>query len=337
LLLEYIAIVARCRVKMRFKLLIGFENTRAGDLHAREWWGRIGLKMEQMPLITVTTDFGIVDGYVGTMKGVVLGIAPNARIVDISHEIAPQDIRQAAYVLYTAYPFFPPQTVHLVVVDPGVGSARRPVALRTRAGSFVGPDNGVFSYVMAREQVEAMVELADPQYHLSSGCSHTFHGRDIFAPVAAYLAAGTPISALGPPVPDPITFPPPRLEIAGEGITGEVWHVDRFGNVVTSIGILTWGEQGRLAFAPAFRGAGSRKQEAGGEERETLRHSADRATVLVAGRELVAVRHSYAEVERGQMAALVGSSGHLEIAVREGNAAEKLGVSPGGEVVLRWG
>ena len=293
--------------------------------------------MEQTPLITITTDFGIVDGYVGTMKGVVLSIVPNARIVDISHEIASQDIRQAAYVLYTAYPFFPPQTVHLVVVDPGVGSARRPVALRTQAGSFVGPDNGVFSYVMARELVEAMVELADPHYHLPGGHSHTFHGRDIFAPAAAYLAAGTPISALGPSVPDPITLSPPRLEISDERITGEVLHVDHFGNVVTSIGILAWSEQDRLTLTPAFRGTGNRKHGAGGEERETMRLRVDKATVLVAGQEVVAVRRSYAEVECGQMVVLVGSSGHLEIAVREGNAAERLGVGPGDEAVLRWG
>jgi S-adenosylmethionine hydrolase len=293
--------------------------------------------MEQMPLITITTDFGIVDGYVGTIKGIILGIAPNARIVDISHEIAPQDIRQAAYVLYATYPFFPPQTVHLVVVDPGVGSARRPVALRTQAGSFVGPDNGVFSYVMARERVEAIVELADPHYHLSGVHSHTFHGRDIFAPVAAYLASGTPISALGPSVPDPITFPPPRLEIADELVAGEVWHVDRFGNIVTSIGTLAWGEQGGLVFAPAFRSTGNGEQEAGGEGGEPLYFRAGKATVRGAGWEVVAVCRSYAEVERGRVVALVGSSGHLEIAVREGNAAERLGVGPGDEVVLGWG
>jgi S-adenosylmethionine hydrolase len=286
--------------------------------------------MEQMPLVTITTDFGAVDGYVGTMKGVVLSIAPSARIVDISHEIAPHDIRQAAYVLYAAYPFFPLQTVHLVVVDPGVGSARRPVALRTPAGSFVGPDNGVLSYVIAREPVEAMVELADPDYHLPGGRSHTFHGRDIFAPAAAYLAAGTPLSALGPPVTDLITFPLPRLEIADEGITGEVLHVDHFGNVVTSIGILAWSGPDRLTLTPAFRGAGRLG-------RETLRLRADRVTVLVAGQRVVGVRRSYAEVASDQIAVLVGSSGHLEIAVREGNAAETLGVDRGDEVVLRWG
>ncbi|RLC85831.1 MAG: hypothetical protein DRI79_10855, partial [Chloroflexi bacterium] len=211
--------------------------------------------MRQIPLVTLTTDFGTADGYVGTMKGVILSIAPDAQLVDISHEIAPQNVRQAAYVLYTAYPFFPPHTVHLVVVDPGVGSARRPIALRTPAGYFVGPDNGVFSYVMAREPVEALVELRDPRYRLPQ-VSHTFHGRDVFAPAAAHLAAGVPITALGPPVLDPVTFPPPCLEITPEGITGEVLHADRFGNVITSIGRLVWSED-ELSFEPAFRKPGS--------------------------------------------------------------------------------
>lgn len=293
--------------------------------------------MAQTPLVTITTDFGLVDGYVGMMKGVVLNIAPNAQIVDISHEIAPQDVRRAAYVLYTAYPFFPPHAVHLVVVDPGVGSARRPIAFRTQSGSFVGPDNGVFSYVMAQESVEAMVELADLRYHLPGKRSYTFHGRDVFAPAAAYLATGVPMSALGPSVSDPVMFSPPYLEIADKRIAGEVWHVDHFGNVITSIGVLAWSEQDCLTLTPAFRGAGSMEQEAGGEGRETLRFGAGKAMVVVAGREVVGIHRSYAEVACSQVAVLVGSNGHLEIAVREGNAAERLGLGPGDEVVLRWG
>ena len=322
--------------------------------------------MRQIPLVTLTTDFGTADGYVGTMKGVILSIAPDAQLVDISHEIAPQNVRQAAYVLYTAYPFFPPHTVHLVVVDPGVGSARRPIALRTPAGYFVGPDNGVFSYVMAREPVEALVELRDPRYRLPQ-VSHTFHGRDVFAPAAAHLAAGVPITALGPPVLDPVTFPPPCLEITPEGITGEVLHADRFGNVITSIGKLMWvGDE--LVLEPAFQDAGSRmqdagcrKQDAGGRKQEAggrkqgagsrkqeagsrrweagsgrrVRFKADGATVVVAGREIAGVRHTYAEVAPGEVLALVGSEGHLEIAVREGSAARRLGLRSGDRVVLR--
>jgi S-adenosylmethionine hydrolase len=258
------------------------------------------------------------------MKGVILGIAPDARLVDLSHEIAPQDIRQAAYVLYTAYPFFPPHTVHLVVVDPGVGSARRPIALRTPKGSFVGPDNGVFSYVMAREPVEAVVELADPRYRLPQ-VSHTFHGRDVFAPAAAHLAAGVPIEALGPPVLDPVTFPPPRLEVSSDGVTGEVLHADHFGNVITSIGKLAWSED-ELALEPAFHDTTGKEQ---------IRFKAAEATIVVAGQEISGVFRTYAEVEPGAVLALVGSEGYLEIAVREGSGSQKLGLRTGDTVELR--
>ena len=310
--------------------------------------------MGQNPIITLTTDFGVADGYVGTMKGVILGIVPDARLVDISHEITPQNVRQAAYVLYTAYPFFPLYTVHLVVVDPGVGGTRRPIALRTPVGYFVGPDNGILSYVMAREPVEALVELADPRYRLPH-VSHTFHGRDVFAPAAAHLAAGVPITALGPPVADPVTFPPPRLEVGPDGITGEVLHADRFGNVITSIGRLEWSEE-ELLLGPAFRNAGNREQEAGSRVQDAgggkigarggkwavrgeggLRFRATEAVVVVAGQEIAGVRHTYAEVAPGETLALVGSAGHLEIAVREGSAAHALGLRVGDVVVLRSG
>jgi S-adenosylmethionine hydrolase len=244
-------------------------------------------------------------------------------LVDISHEISPQNVRQAAYVLYTAYPFFPAHTIHLVVVDPGVGGARRPVALHTSAGTFVGPDNGVFSYVMAHEGIGTLVELADPHYCLPR-VGHTFHGRDIFAPAAAHLAAGIPITALGPSVADPFTFPPPHLEITAEGIVGEVLHIDRFGNAITSIGQLEW-DDGQLVLDLAFQRAGSG---------ECMRFEANQTTVVAAGQEIAGVRRTYAEAEPGETLALVSSGGHLEIAVREGSAARRLGLRPGNSVTL---
>ncbi len=283
--------------------------------------------MGRIPLVTLLTDFGTTDGYVGTMKGVILSIVPNARLIDISHQITPQNVHQAAYVLYTAYAFFSPHTVHLVVVDPGVGSLRRSIAMQTPAGFFVGPDNGVFSYVMAREPVEALVELTNPRYHLPA-VSHTFHGRDVFAPAAAHLAAGTPISALGPPLHDPVIFPSPRLEVTPAGIAGEVLHVDHFGNVITSIGLLGWGDaKDMLLLDPAFGGTGDEKQE-------RFRFRADRATVVAAGQEITGVHRTYAQADSDQVLALVGSGGHLEIAVRDGNAAQRLGLRPGDTVSL---
>jgi len=281
--------------------------------------------MERIPVVTMLTDFGLVDGYVGMMKGVILGIAPQARLVDISHGISPRDVRHAAYVLYTAHSFFPPGTVHLVVVDPGVGGTRRAMALRTRLAYFVGPDNGVFSYVMACEPVEVVVELADPRYQLPR-VSRTFHGRDLFAPAAAHLAAGVAITELGPPLADPVTLPPPLLEAAGGNITGEVLHIDRFGNVVTSIGRLVWFGD-RLSLEPVAWGTGGGRQ---------VDFEADDVTVTVAGREIAGIRGTYADGEPGQVLALVGSSGQLEIAVRDGSAARKLGLQPGDRVVLAY-
>ncbi len=280
--------------------------------------------MPDPPIITLTTDFGVYDAYVGTMKGVMLNIAPHARLVDITHEIAPQDVRQAAYVLYTAWEFFPPHAVHLVVVDPGVGSTRRAIALQTTHGLFVGPDNGVFSYVMGAQAAEVAVELTQERYHLRR-VSETFHGRDIFAPVAAHLAAGVPIARFGPAISDPVTLPPPLLRISPGVIVGEVLHTDRFGNAITSIGRLFWTEH-RLSLEPAF----------GGTSGPCAPVPADQASVLAGGREIRRVRRTYAEVDPGQVLALVGSTRHLEIAVREGSGAQQLNLQPGDPVELRW-
>ncbi len=287
--------------------------------------------MNKWPIITLTTDFGIADGYVGTMKGVMLNIAPHARLVDITHDITRQNVRQTAYVLHTAYRFFPSGSVHLVVVDPGVGSARRPIAVRLSHGTFVGPDNGVFSYVMAEGAVETTVELTEPRHRLPL-VSQTFHGRDIFAPAAAHLAAGVPVDELGPTVPDPVVLPPPRLETGPRHIGGEVLHTDHFGNAITSIGRLLWrGDE--LSLEPAFRQ----------QSDERARLTADEAVVALGsggpqteGREIESVRRTYADVEPGDALALVGSGGHLEIAVREGSGAERLGLQPGDPVELRW-
>jgi S-adenosylmethionine hydrolase len=189
-------------------------------------------------LITLTTDFGTEDGNVGVMKGVVLGINPDAMVVDLSHDIPPQDIAAAAYVLRRAYRYFPPGTVHLVVVDPGVGTDRRPIAMQSSEALFVAPDNGVLSYVLdhLRSAGDAphVVHLTDSAYWLPQ-VSNVFHGRDIFAPVAAHLSRGVPIDALGPRIDDPLTIPPPLLVHQPGKIAGQVMHVDHFGNLLTNI------------------------------------------------------------------------------------------------------
>ena len=260
-----------------------------------------------MSIITLTTDFGLADGYVGTMKGVILGIAPSVTIVDISHNIPPQDVREAAYVLYTAYPYFPPGTIHVVVVDPGVGSERRAIALRTPRATFVAPDNGVLSYVIACETVEEIVNLTNPRYHLLP-VSRTFHGRDVFAPAAAYLAQGIPLTEMGEPVAEIITFALPQPQVRPGGtIVGQIIHIDRFGNLITSIKANDLPYQALL-----------------GER-----------VIEVKGKAILGIANSYAEVPPGELLAIIGSANHLEIAVSGGSAAQALDAKVGDEVVLR--
>ncbi|HHS96708.1 MAG TPA: hypothetical protein ENK08_02230 [Chloroflexi bacterium] len=275
-----------------------------------------------MRVIALTTDFGTADGYVGVMKGVILSIVPEVHLVDLSHEIPPQDVRRAAFVLYTAVPFFPPGTVHLAVVDPGVGTERRAIAVQTPQGFFVGPDNGLFTYVLAEAEEWKAVGLEEPAYRLPE-VSGTFHGRDVFAPAAAHLARGVPLERLGSPVTDPVLLPLPRLTVGEDRVEGEILHVDRFGNVITSVGRLRW-NGGDLVLTPAFRQAAS-----------SLQFAAREVAVEVGGERIRPVRRTYGEVGVGEKLALVGSTGFLEIAVRQGNAARALGVHPGDPITLR--
>lgn len=260
------------------------------------------------PIIALTTDFGQADGYVGIMKGVILGICPEAALIDISHDIRPQAVRQAAYILSTAVPYFPSGTVHLVVVDPGVGSERRPIVVLTDRATYVAPDNGVLSLVLQQEPARLAICLdpADPRYRLPH-ISATFHGRDIFAPAAAHLACGVDPHALGPPLPltDLVVLPSLQPQPAAEGVwQGEVWHVDRFGNLITN-----------------FRLSASACQSP--------------VSIRVGKEQIERISRTYADVEPNELLAYLGSSGYLEIAVREGNAAVRLGVTVGAPVYIK--
>lgn len=250
-----------------------------------------------MTIITLLTDFGLSDSYVAAMKGVIAGIAPQATVIDITHQIAPQNVRAAAYVLATALPYFPPGTIHVAIVDPGVGSARRPMAAQVGGYTLVGPDNGVFTYALPAGQPAICVHLDNPAYWLPA-VSRTFHGRDIFSPVAAHLANGAPLAALGAPIDNPVLFDvqPPRREPDGS-LRGQIVHVDRFGNLVSNIpgGWLA----GKLWI------------------------------VRIAGQQVVGPSLTYAAAAPGQLLALVSSDGTLEIALRDGSAAARLGVAAG--------
>ncbi|MEJ5314047.1 MULTISPECIES: S-adenosyl-l-methionine hydroxide adenosyltransferase family protein [Anaerolinea] len=191
-----------------------------------------------MKLITILTDFGLQDGYPGIMKGVIYRIAPEVKIVDITHLIPPQDIYRGARILERSYPYFPQGTIHIAVVDPGVGTRRRPVAAKIGEHYFVGPDNGLFTFpllaVIEKGIPFECVELNQPQYWLEN-VSHVFHGRDIFAPVAAHLANGVPLSELGSYIENPVMLDLPQPQVLADQIVGEIIDIDHFGNLSTNI------------------------------------------------------------------------------------------------------
>ena len=246
------------------------------------------------PIVTLTTDFGGSDYYVGAMKGVILGITPDAQLVDISHQIPPQDVLAAAFVLRHAAREFPPGTVHLAVVDPGVGTRRRPLALQSSGHLWVGPDNGLFSFVLDRAD-SRVHEIARPDLGRSD-LSSTFHGRDLFAPLAAHLCRGLDLADVGPPVADPVRLAESAPCKSADRIAGHIVHIDGFGNLVSNIAaadIALWGAALRIRLG---------------------------------GHVLMELCRTYGDVEPGALLALIGSAGLLEIAVNGGNAARQLGV-----------
>jgi S-adenosylmethionine hydrolase len=257
--------------------------------------------LETTPLITLLTDFGYQDPYVGVMKGVIARICPAGRVIDLSHGVRPQAVSEAAYLLLAGYRYFPRGTVHVAVVDPGVGSARRIIAVRTEEYVFLAPDNGLLGYVLCRRPPEEVVSVSRDRYFLRP-VSRTFHGRDVFAPVAAHLARGVPLSELGESIDDFQEAPIPKPRELPIGLQGTVLYVDHFGNVVTN-------------FPSSL------------EEEIT--------SVVAGGQEIAGVSASYSEVPDGALLALFGSGGFLEISLRGGSAADVLGLKIGASVVAK--
>jgi S-adenosylmethionine hydrolase len=249
-------------------------------------------------IVTLTTDFGTRDPFVGAMKGVMLSIHPEVRIVDITHGISPHDIGEAAFVLRESCPYFPAGTIHVAVVDPGVGSARRAIIVETERYCFVGPDNGLFGWLGETGTVRRVVTVTNRDL-MRPKVSATFHGRDVFAPAAAHLAKGMVVSAFGPEVTDWVRLELPEPKIEGARLFGRVVRVDRFGNAITNVS--------EEAFR-AFAGDGAFEIGAG-----TVRFG-----------EIV---RSYASVSDGEPLALFGSSGVLEVSVNGGRASEILGLA----------
>jgi len=264
--------------------------------------------MPKVPIITLLTDFGLADQYVAVMKGVILSTCPGACLVDISHEIAPFSIAEGAYTLAQAWKYFPKGTTHLAVVDPGVGSARRPIVAEVDGHRFVTPDNGLLSLVFGSQAGWKVREITARRY-FREPVSHTFHGRDIFAPVAAYLAQGLAPIRLGKAITDPVlgSFAKP-VQLAEGHWRGAILKIDRFGNLITNF---DWA---------------------------TFQTIANRPFRLKAGRRTVTgYQTTYAAAPAGRLFALAGSTGYLEVSMRESSAAKILGTTPGQTIELQLG
>ncbi len=262
-------------------------------------------KSKRSGIVTLITDFGLGGEYSGAMKGAVLSVNPLCQVIDITHQINPQHILQAAFVLKNTYSYYPAGTVHVVVVDPGVGTSRRPVVLEKDGHLFVGPDNGVFTLVLTQRGKTTGYEISRGKYFHASP-SDTFHGRDIFAPVAGHLSEGLPAEAVGPPVERwmKVSWPQPR--VVGRRIRGQVLWADSFGNLITNIS--------RTRFGPLFKGSPFR--------------------IKGPGWRIDRVHRTYGEGSPGQPMALFGSTGFLEIALNQGNALDSLGLAPGDSVTF---
>jgi len=262
--------------------------------------------MKTSGIITLTTDFGLRDPYVAIMKGIILSINPEARIVDVSHQVPPGALMHAANVIKDTITYFPHGTINVVVVDPGVGGQRRPVAIETENYFFIGPDNGIFWPIIEADRSPTAIHLEEKKYFLSP-VGNTFHGRDIFAPVAAHISRGIDIRKMGPVIRDPVALSIPRPEIKGDVLCGEIIRVDNFGNLITNI------------------------------NRTDMEAFLQSATPRISIRELTIedVRHVYTDVPRGELLALYGSMNRLEIAVREGSASDILAITAGEAIGMK--
>lgn len=265
-----------------------------------------------MPVITLLTDFGLEDEYVGIMKGVILSLCPHARIVDISHHVAPHHVHGGAFMLRSAYRYFPAKTIHIAVVDPGVGSSRSIVAIRTENHVFMAPDNGLLTWILEETQIEQAVRVDNPRHALTP-ISHTFHGRDVFAPAAAHLACGTEFASLGSPMdPDQLMrLPLERAGVSEDGcLAGSVIHIDRFGNLVTDVD---------RHLLDLFLGSRWHPE----------------VEIAVGGAVVHGISEMYADVAPGRLVAVIGSRELLELAVNQGRAAERTGSKAGDRVFVR--
>ena len=254
-------------------------------------------------IITLTTDFGTRDGFAGQMKGVILGINPSVRLIDVTHDIRPFSVMEGALVLKGLSRYFPPETIHVGIVDPGVGSGRRNMVLRAERHYYVGPDNGLFSWILCSDKQWEAREIQNPDFTLPDP-HPTFHGRDVFAPVAAHLSTGKDFASVGPVLDHPVVLSvPPVIQTPG-GIEGRIIHIDRFGNLFSNI-----------------------------EERLLTRTV---KTIEAGNTRINGISRFFSEAPEGVAVAVINSFGLLEIAVNRGEAASALGIGIDAQVGIRW-
>jgi len=259
------------------------------------------------PIITLTTDYGSSDHLVGAIKGVILKINPDAKVVDICHNVMPYDILDGALTIAHAYSYFPPRTIHLVVVDPGVGTERRPILVSADQHYFVAPDNGVLSMVYEKEPRITIRHVTSEHYFLNP-VSNTFHGRDVFAPVAAWLSKNWQTASFGDEITDYVRFSIPKPKLSGQELKGVVLRIDNFGNLITNLTPEDW--------AQIVQPGGKFK-------------------IVLGNKEIRQLAQNYAHGAPRDAFAIVGSSGFLEISVNKGSAARTLGVQRGAEVTVQ--
>jgi S-adenosylmethionine hydrolase len=258
--------------------------------------------MKPNSIITLTTDFGDKDGYVGAVKGVLLKINPQIKIVDITHDISPFNILEGTLILNSFYQFFPRGTIHLVVVDPGVGGKRKGILIQTDNYFFVGPDNGIFSLILENEKIREIIGITNSEYFLQKPSS-TFHARDIFAPVSAYLSLGVKPQEFGSLSRECYKLKLPQPKFRENRLKGEIIYVDRFGNLISNI-------------------------------RSELLPDEKRIQVKIGQRRIKGLSRFYAERKEGELIALIGSSNFLEIAVNQGNAQRLLKAKTGDKITV---
>jgi len=255
-------------------------------------------------IVTLLTDFGTQDHYIGSMKGVILSINPLCSLVDITHEVSAYDIKEGAFILANAYSSFPKGTIHVAVVDPGVGGTRKPILLVTSHYLFLGPDNGLFTFALRKEKIKQVVALTNKKYFLPQ-ISVTFHGRDIFAPVAGHLSLGVKPKNFGEEIDKWAELIFPKPWVAGGNWVGEIFHIDAFGNLVSNI------------------------------DKQPFHNANDHSIVINVGKKTIhGLKKGYWEGKRGELIALFGSRGFLEISVREGNAQKMLKVNKGDKIQI---